>query len=101
MSAKANELAGAAGGAAGGSAESIYNQGIIFWNQGKIADAKAQFAKAIELDPKMADAQYWYGMALVNEGKLPDAKKPFEEYLKLAPTGQYADTAKAMLAMIK
>ena len=42
-----------------------------------------------------------YGMALVNEGKLPDAKKPFTEYLKLAPTGQYADTAKAMLAMIK
>ncbi len=101
MSAKANELAGAAGGPTGGSAESIYNQGIIFWNQGKIADAKTQFAKAIELDPKMADAQYWYGMACVNEGKLPDAKKPFEEYLKLAPTGQYAETAKAMLAMIK
>jgi len=37
----------------------------------------------------------------VNEGKLPDAKKPFTEYLRLAPTGQYADTAKAMLAMIK
>jgi Flp pilus assembly protein TadD len=99
MSAKANELAGAS--ATGNNADSIYNQGIIFWNQGKIAEAKAQFAKAVELDPKMADAQYWYGMALVNEGKLPDAKKPFTEYLKLAPTGQYADTAKAMLAMIK
>ena len=99
MSAKANELSGAS--ATGSNPESVYNQGIIFWNQGKIAEAKAQFAKAIELDPKMADAQYWYGMALVNEGKLPDAKKPFTEYLKLAPTGQYADTAKAMLAMIK
>jgi TolA-binding protein len=103
MSAKASELAGAApgGAAGGGSAEAVYNQGIIFWNQGKIADAKAQFAKVIEMDPKYADAQYWYGMALVNEGKLPDAKKPFEEYMKLAPTGQYAETAKAMLAMIK
>jgi tetratricopeptide (TPR) repeat protein len=102
MSAKANELAGGAPGATGGgSAESIYNQGIIFWNQGKIPEAKAQFLKAIELDPKMADAQYWLGMALVNEGKLPEAKKPFEEYMKLAPTGQYAETAKAMLAMIK
>lgn len=99
MSAKANELSGAS--PTGNNPESIYNQGIIFWNQGKIAEAKAQFEKAIELDPKMADAQYWYGMALVNEGKLPDAKKPFTEYLKLAPTGQYADTAKAMLAMIK
>ncbi len=105
MSAKANELAGAPGaaGGAGGSAsaEALYNQGIIFWNQGKIAEAKAQFLKVIELDPKYADAQYWLGMALVNEGKLPEAKKPFEEYMKLAPTGQYAETAKAMLAMIK
>lgn len=99
MSAKANELSGAS--AAGGNAESIYNQGIIFWNQGKIPEATAQFAKAVELDPKMADAQYWYGMALVNAGKLADAKKPFTEYLKLAPTGEFADTAKAMLAMIK
>ena len=99
MSAKANELQGAS--ATGNNPEAVYNQGIIFWNQGKIAEAKAQFEKVIQLDPKMADAQYWYGMALVNEGKLPDAKKPFEEYLKLAPTGQYADTAKAMLAMIK
>ena len=99
MSAKANELQGAS--ATGSNPEAVYNQGIIFWNQGKIAEAKAQFEKVIQLDPKMADAQYWYGMALVNEGKLPDAKKPFEEYLKLAPTGQYADTAKAMLAMIK
>jgi tetratricopeptide (TPR) repeat protein len=99
MSAKANELSGAS--ATGSNPEAVYNQGIIFWNQGKIQEAKAQFAKVIELDPKMAEAHYWYGMALVNEGKLPDAKKPFEEYLKLAPTGQYADTAKAMLAMIK
>ena len=99
MSKKASELAGAS--ATGSSPDSVYNQGIILWNQGKIQEAKAQFEKAMELDPKMADAHYWYGMALVNEGKLPDAKKPFEDYLKLAPTGQYADTAKAMLAMIK
>jgi len=98
MSTKANELLGATG---GGSAESVYNQGIIFWNQSKIEEARVQFEKATQLDPKMADAFYWLGMALVNQGKLPDAKKPFEEYLKLAPTGQYVDTAKAMLAMIK
>ena len=49
----------------------------------------------------MADAHYWLGMALVNEGKMPDAKAPFKEYLKLAPTGQYAETAKAILATIK
>lgn len=99
MSTKANELS--ASSPTGGDPTTVFNQGIIFWNQSKIPEAKAQFEKAIQLNPRLADAQYWYGMALVNEGKMADAKKPFEEYLKLAPTGQYAETAKAILAQIK
>jgi TolA-binding protein len=99
MSTKATELS--ASSPTGGDPTTIFNQGIIFWNQSKIPEAKAQFEKAIQLNPRLADAQYWYGMSLVNEGKMADAKKPFEEYLKLAPTGQYAETAKAILAQIK
>jgi len=98
MSSKALELMDATG---GGDANQIFNQGVIFWNQSKIAEAKAQFEKAVKLDPKLADAHYWLGMAYVNEGKMADAKAPFTEYLKLAPTGQYAETAKAILAQIK
>ncbi len=99
MSTKANELIGSTGGA--GDANSVFNQGIILWNASKIPEAKVQFEKATKLDPKLAEAHYWLGMALVNEGKLPEAKAPFTEYLKLAPTGQYAETAKAILATIK
>jgi tetratricopeptide (TPR) repeat protein len=97
---KANEIAGS-GAAGGGNASVIYNQGIIFWNQSKIAEAKAQFEQAVKLDPKMADAHYWLGMALVNEGNTADAKKSFETYLSLAPTGQYASMATAILKSIK
>jgi tetratricopeptide (TPR) repeat protein len=96
MSAKALELMGDSG-----DASQVFNQGVIFWNQSKVPEAKAMFEKAAKLDPKMADAHYWLGMALVNEGKLPDAKAPFQEYLKLAPSGQYAATAKAILDTIK
>jgi Tfp pilus assembly protein PilF len=96
MSAKALELMGDSG-----DASQVFNQGVIFWNQSKVPEAKAMFEKASKLDPKMADAHYWLGMALVNEGKLPDAKAPFQEYLKLAPSGQYAATAKAILDTIK
>jgi Tfp pilus assembly protein PilF len=100
MSEKANELLGAT--ATGGNAETIFNQGIIYWNQGgKAAEAKAQFAKAIQLDPKMADAHYWLGMANLNLGQIPDAAKAFEEYLKVAPTGQYAEMVKGILKTIK
>lgn len=99
-SAQAQKLgAGAAGG--GASASAAFNQGVIAWNAGKIPEAKKSFEEAVRLDPKMAEAQYWLGMAHVNEGKLPEAAKFFEEYLKLAPTGQYAETAKSVLASIK
>jgi superkiller protein 3 len=104
---KAMELSGGAGAAgttgaaAGGNASAIFNQGVILWNAGKIPDAKAQFEQAVKLDPNMADAQYWLGMALVNGGDTAGAKPKFETYLKLAPTGQYADIAKSILATIK
>jgi tetratricopeptide (TPR) repeat protein len=111
---KAMELATAppAGGAPGApgapaaapSASQTFNQGVILWNAGKIPEAKAAFEAAVKADPNMADAQYWLGMALVNAGtkeSMAEAKPHFESYLKLAPTGQYADTAKAIVASIK
>lgn len=100
MSKKANELAGA-GTAGGGNASVVFNQGIIFWNQSKVAEAKAQFQQAVKIDPSLADAHYWLGMALVNEGDLPGARSSFETYLKLAPDGQHAATAKGILDSIK
>jgi tetratricopeptide (TPR) repeat protein len=85
----------------GGSASAVFNQGVIHWNANKFAEAKQAFEEAIKLDPKLADAHYWLAMANVNGGNLADAAKSFEEYLKLAPTGQYAEQAKAVLSQIK
>jgi Tfp pilus assembly protein PilF len=100
-STKAQQLSSAANPAGGGDASSSFNQGVILWNAGKIAEAKKNFEEAVRLDPKLPDAHYWLGMALVNEGKLPEAAPHFEDYLKLAPTGQYAETAKGILTTIK
>jgi tetratricopeptide (TPR) repeat protein len=101
-SAMAQKLAVEGGGAAGGvSASTVFNQGVIAWNAGKIADAKKAFEQAVQIDPKLADAHYWLGMANLNEGNMPEAGKHFDEYLKIAPTGQYAETAKGILSQIK
>jgi tetratricopeptide (TPR) repeat protein len=104
-SAKATELMGAAGGGAaaggGGNADALFNQGVILWNGGKVAEAKQQFEAAIKANPAHAEAHYQLGMALVNEGNLAGAAPEFEEYLKLAPTGPNAATAKGILATIK
>jgi Flp pilus assembly protein TadD len=96
MGAKA---AGAGGG--GGNADAIYNQGIILWNQGKIPEAKEKFEEAIQANPDHPEANFQLGMAQLNEGKIPEAITSFEKYLQLAPTGQFADQAKAMLAQLK
>jgi len=102
-SAKASELSstlGAAGGAAGG-ADALFNQGVVLWNGGKIADAKKAFEGAIQANPNHAEAHYQLGMALVNEGNLAGATTEFETYLKLAPEGPNAATAKGLVAQLK
>jgi tetratricopeptide (TPR) repeat protein len=102
-SAKAMELSGsgAAGAAGGGNADAMFNQGVILWNAGKIAEAKKQFEGAIAANPNHAESHYQLGMALVNEGNLAGAATEFETYLKLAPTGPNAATAKGILGTLK
>ena len=91
----------AASGGGAGSADATFNQGIILWNQGKIAEAKAKFEETLKANANHADAHYQLGMALLNEGKLPEAVAEFEGYVKLAPDGQYATQAKGMIAQLK
>jgi len=103
MSAKANELLSASG---GGDASALYNQGVIFWNAGKAVEARDSFAKAVKVDPQNASAQYYLGLSTFSaaaggNGKMLDAKAPLEAYLKLAPTGEFAESAKGLLAAIK
>jgi len=102
-SAKAMELSGSGATAAGGggNADAMFNQGVILWNAGKIAEAKKQFEGAVAANPSHAEAHYQLGMAMVNEGNLPGATAEFETYLKLAPTGPNAATAKGILGSLK
>jgi tetratricopeptide (TPR) repeat protein len=87
----------------------LYNAGAALTNAGKIDDAIAMFDKVIAADPTKADAYYQKGVNLLGKetvGKDGKAVAPagtaeaFQKYLELAPTGQYADGAKQMLAMI-
>lgn len=98
MATKAASMGAAAG---GGSAQDSYNQGVILWNAGKIAEAKTQFESAVKADPNYAEAHYWVGMANLNGGNMPEAAKSFENYLKLAPSGPLAAQAKGILDSIK
>jgi TolA-binding protein len=98
MVAEAGKRSGGAAG--GGSAESLFNQGVVLWNGGKFADAKTQFEAAVKAKPDYADAHYWVGMANLNTGAVPAARGAFEAYLKHAPTGQYAEQVKTFLTQL-
>jgi Tfp pilus assembly protein PilF len=98
-SAKVIELQKAGGGA--GDATSAYNAGVIMSNQRKMPEAAEQFARAIQLDPKMADAHFQLAMAQMNLGKMPEALKSLEAYLAIAPTGSNAEMAKTLIPELK
>jgi tetratricopeptide (TPR) repeat protein len=98
MSAKAASLSGGATG--GASAETTFNQGVIFWNAGKYQEAKEQFEAAIKADPNMANAHYQLGMANLNLGQIPAARAAFEGYLKVAPTGEKAAEVQTFLKQL-
>ena len=98
-SAKAAELSGTTSG--GGNAAAIYNQGVVLWNAQKFGEAKAQFEKAVAIDPSMADAWYQLGMANLNTGDMNGAVAAFEGYLKAAPNGPKAAEAKTIISQLK
>jgi tetratricopeptide (TPR) repeat protein len=57
---------------------------------GGIDLAMKDFQKAIELDPKLADAHLWLGLALRKANRNPDARKEFQRAVELNPARVWA-----------
>ncbi|HVZ21375.1 MAG TPA: tetratricopeptide repeat protein [Vicinamibacterales bacterium] len=98
-SSKAAQLS--AGTPGGGGAEASYNQGVIFFNSQKFADAKTAFEAAVKADPNMALAHYQLGMTALNLGQIPQAVESLQTYLKLDPNGPKAAEVKAALPALE
>jgi tetratricopeptide (TPR) repeat protein len=87
----------------------LYNIGAVYTNAGRPDDAIAIWNKVIAADPTKAEAYYQKGVNLLaketigKDGKVtaPEGTaEAFQKYLELAPTGRFADGAKAMLESI-
>ncbi len=87
------------------------NFGIVLYNANRLKDASEPLRKATALNPKNADAWYLLGASLLasidskqdKEGKLtyviqPGTTEAYQKYLELAPTGRFANDAKAALS---
>jgi len=78
------------------------NMGILLLNKKKPADAVGYFTKAVDLDPKMADAYFYRGLAQMHENKKKEAKADFEKSLAVAPADwPSAADAKQYIAGLK
>ncbi len=78
-----------------------YNMGATLINRNQPKEAITFFKKAIELDPKYANAYYQLGLTYIGTGKMEEAAPVLQKYLELVPTGQDAETAKALIEATK
>jgi tetratricopeptide (TPR) repeat protein len=99
-SAQATRLSGG-GAAQGGSASAVFDQGLVFWNAGRVEEAKKQFEETLRLDPDHGEVHYWLGMANLNAGNVPDAAAELKLYLEREPDGRFAEQAKGMLGQLE
>ncbi len=75
----------------------IYNKGVEAFNAGKTKEAKAHLAKALEVEPKYAEAHYLLAMVEFGDNNLKGTKQHLVKYLELAPAGKHAAEAREML----
>ncbi len=77
-----------------------YNIGALAKNNDKSAEAVKAFKKAVEIDPKYAQAHRELGYALVQQGDFPGAVAQFKQYLDLSPNATDAGEVKAMVRQL-
>jgi tetratricopeptide (TPR) repeat protein len=88
--------------------QSYYNVGVILINGGDMDGALSAFRKATQIQPDYANAQFQLATALLGKAGFENGAmvpvegtvEAYEKYLELEPTGQFAETAKAMLASL-
>lgn len=79
----------------------VFDQGLIFWNAGRLDEARQQFERTLALDPEHGEAHYWLGMANLNAGQMAEAAAEFKLYLDREPNGRFAAQATGILSSIQ
>ncbi len=92
-----------------GAGKYFYNMGALMVNSGQGDAAGDEFKKSIAADPNYADAYYQYGLFLTSKattdpsGKIvpaPGTIESLQKYLDLKPDGNYAASAKELIASL-
>jgi tetratricopeptide (TPR) repeat protein len=63
----------------------LTNVGVVYYQQGRFADAVQQLQKALEIEPQDAETQYMLGATYMQQQKLDEAEKSFNAAIELKP----------------
>lgn len=61
------------------------NLGNIFWQEGKISDARGHYEQALRINPDYAEAHNNLGDVFWREGKINDALRHYEQAIRIHP----------------
>ncbi|UCF68837.1 MAG: tetratricopeptide repeat protein, partial [Acidobacteriota bacterium] len=78
-----------------------FNLGATAWQQGETDTAARAFARTVELDPKMVEAQRLLGYCKIGQGAFAEAIQALEKYLEFAPGAADAAEIEALLESLK
>ncbi|HWP56586.1 MAG TPA: tetratricopeptide repeat protein [Candidatus Acidoferrales bacterium] len=75
------------------SKEQYYNQGMELFAQGKIDEAIAAYRKALEEDPRYADALHALAMVYAQQERLDEAIETGKRLVEVSPDDELAYTS--------
>jgi tetratricopeptide (TPR) repeat protein len=78
----------------------FYNEAVGHLNKGDDVAARPLLEKALEADPKYADALFQLGMVCFRTGDTAKAKELLQRFIAAAPDHKEAGTAKEMLSYL-
>ena len=73
--------------------EDHYNQGMEYFAQDKLEDAVAAYERALEQDPRYADALHALAMTYAHQEKLDQAIEIGRQLVEIAPDDELAHTS--------
>lgn len=73
------------------------NIGTAYQGMNNLPKALENYKKAVQLDPKQADAYYYMGLIYEQMKQSQSAVAEYRKYLQFAPNGQYAGDSKTRL----
>ncbi|RMH36669.1 MAG: hypothetical protein D6689_22065 [Deltaproteobacteria bacterium] len=80
-----------------GDAGMRYVLGALRWAAGDRDGARAELRRALELAPRLADAEFALGQIAVEQDDDEAARRHMARYLALAPSGRHAREARALV----